>query len=226
MENALFLKSGRLSDLGTSLAPGAHRIPARAANTLQGAEEIIAAAEAKAERIVQEAQEVYESEKARGFAEGKAEGSAALLKKVMEEQAALDRGLAEMEAEIAKLSITVARAVIGEAAAEDVAVALTQRALREMRRQKRADLHVAPHLVEKVKERVDRILQDFPEVELLNVVEDSALAEGIVVLESKVGRVDADVEVLLAEFDAHLARITRGRAVKGDDVIQNEGGGI
>jgi type III secretion protein L len=216
MDAAHLLKPGRLIALGTALRPDAHRIPAGEAETLARAGEILAEAERQAAEIAEEAKRGYERECRRGFETGRAEGQAAVLKRVLEEQAVLDRNLADLEQDIAELAISVARAVIGKAAEGEVALALAQRALREMRREKRAELRVAPPLVAEVRARIESILGEFPEIELVNVVEDSSLEAGKVVLESKLGRVDADVEMLLAEFDAHLARILRQRAALRD----------
>lgn len=211
------LKAGRLAELGASLGPGPQRVTAAEARALLGAEEIVAAAEARAAAIVEEAARLREEERRRGYEEGLAEGRAEVLRGLLAEQADLDRELAGLEAGVAATALTIARAVIGEVADPDLAASLAARALHEMRRERRADLRVAPALAAELRARLPEILEGFPEVEVVDVIEDGDLEGASVILESRVGRVEADLERVLARFEDGLARTVRDRAAPGGE---------
>ncbi|MEM8596895.1 MAG: FliH/SctL family protein [Pseudomonadota bacterium] len=224
MASAHLLKPGRLAELGATLAPGAARMPAQEVDALVRAEAIVAEAEARATTIVAEAETVRQAERERGLEEGRAAGREEMLAAVLNSQAKADRAIASLEREVAGLALDIARAVIGEAAQADVAAALTSRALREMRRERRADLRIDPALAAEMQERIAGIVDEFPEVELVDVIEDSALSGPHVVLESRVGRVDAHVDRILSEIANQLANALQARgATTGESAGGSEG---
>ncbi|MEL6773523.1 MAG: FliH/SctL family protein [Pseudomonadota bacterium] len=211
MDNGRFVVPGGLAALGASLGPDAQVMPAAEAEGLASAAAVLKAAQDKAAEIESAAVHAFITEKARGHAEGLAEGRAAALAELLADQARLDTALAEMESGLKDVAMTVARGVIGAAADADVAEALIKGALTKMRREARAELRVAASVAEEIRGRLDGIVAGFPEIELIDLIPDQDLQPGEIILESRIGRVDADVEALIAAFDGLLERGVQAR---------------
>lgn len=196
----------RLGEIGVGLSPAATVLKREAVDAVARAEDIVAAAEARAAEIIRDAEAVHAAEKERGYREGKAEAAREALAAAIADQAALDAALARVEADLANLVIAAMRHILAEMEPLPVAQELARAGLRKMRQERRAQLFVAPSLAEGMRGTVEAITAHFPEVELLDVVEDPTLEPPSVVVQSSLGKVScvledaiADVEVLVRE---------------------------
>ena len=218
----------RLDGLGLTVAGGTHVVPAAAFASVEAADAIVKAAEQRAAEILADAEAVYRAERARGFAEGSAEARTEVMSLLLAEVAELDRGLDAVTADLSKVVADAVRKLIAGLAAEDRVEALVRGALHQMRRERRAELRVSSAWVGHVGSRIASIVAEFPDVELVEVVEDQNLGDDHVVLETAIGRVDAHLGERLAELEtvirgAHaratadrLDAITAGRGHGGD----------
>jgi len=196
----------RLKEIGVGLSAAVPVLKREDAAAVAQAEDIVAAAEARAAEIIRDAESIYAAEKARGYSEGKAEAAREALAATVAEQAALDAALARVEADLAALVIACLRHILAEMEPLPVAQELARAGLRKMRQERRAQLFVSPTLAEAMRCTVEAITAHFPEVELLDVVEDPSLDPPSVVIQSSLGKVScvlddaiADVEVLVRE---------------------------
>ncbi|WP_407048030.1 hypothetical protein [Methyloraptor flagellatus] len=218
----------RLDGLGFTVASGTHVVPASRFAAVEEADAIVRAAEARAAKILADAEAVHKSERERGFAEGSAEARTQVMGLLLQEVAELDRGLDAVTSDLSKVAADAVRKLIAGLAAEERIEALVRGALHQMRRERRAELRVPSAWLAHVGGRIAAITAEFPDVELVEVVEDQSLVGDHVVLETSVGRVDAHLGDRLAELEAvirgaharatadRLDTITAGRGHGGD----------
>lgn len=209
----------RLSELGYRLAPGMQILPPEAFAPISAATTLLRDAEARAAAIVAEAEDAYRRRSQAGYEEGLARARLEAVERLLREEGALDAGLRAVEAEMARVVMTCMRRLIDTFDDEARVVAAVRGALRQMRRERRAELRVAPGPYAVLKVRLDSIVADFPEVELIDLVEDPALEPSQIVLESRIGRVEAGVE---AGLEAMIRAAARG-ASDGDPAERSVG---
>lgn len=194
----------RLSEFGYALPAGAQMLDARAVEAMDAAAGLVEAAELRAAAIVGDAEAAHEAERRRGYAAGLEEAGREALRRLLDEGAALDAGLAALEAELAGLVASCVRRLMSDFDDLARAESVVRDALKRIRREKRAELRVSPAQFAAFKSSIGALVAEFPEMELVDVVEDPSLAAPAVVLESRVGRVEADVSAELEALDALL----------------------
>ena len=180
--------------------------------TVRSAEEIIAAAEADAARIREEAKVAFEEEKKRGYDKGIADGKMEI---AMQKLDLLYSSVAFMEGVEQKMADVVMKALksfVVEVGDREMVVNIVRKTLNAViRTQRHVTLKVAPEMVGVVKERVAAFRQDYPTVETFDVIEDSRLKGSACILETEAGVADASVETQLAAIEKSLQRhIARG----------------
>jgi type III secretion protein L len=194
----------RLKELGFRLPAGAHVLTADAVAPLDAATALLAEAEARADSIVAQAREEYERQSRQGYEDGLARARVEAVERLLREGAALDAGLAAMEAELGRVVTACVRKLVDTFDDQARAEAVVRGALRQMRRERRFELRVSPPQYTAFKEGIGAITAEFPEIELIDVVEDAALTPPQIVIESSIGRVEAAFGDSLAEFEAVL----------------------
>ena len=174
---------------------------------MRSADEIIAAAEAQAEKLREEARAAYEAEKCRGFEEGLQAG----LKKVVEDK--LDfayESAAYMESVEGKLADIVVKALkkcVSQEGDRTLVVEIVRKTMKAViRNQRQITLKVAPDMVETVKSRLNEILSDYPALERVDVVEDARLKGPAAIIETEAGVADASVETQLAAIENSIRK--------------------
>lgn len=204
----------RLKELGVRLAGGGHIIPAEEFAAVEESARLLGAAEEKSAEILADAVRIYEQEKIRGYEDGLQESRLAAVERLIGEQRALDKALQSMEHELAALVATCVRKLISEFADTARAESVVRSALSKMRREKRVEVRAPEALYSFLRSSISAIRADFPEVDLIDVVEDGALAAGQVVVETSIGRVDGDLgqrledlEVVIRRVHAHMSQI-------------------
>ena len=180
--------------------------------TVRSAEEIIAAAEADAARIREEAKVAFEEEKKRGYDKGLADGKMEIAMRKLD---LLDSSVAFMEGVEQKMADVVMKALrsfVVEVGDREMVVNIVRKTLNAViRTQRHVTLKVAPEMVSVVKERVAALRQDYPTVESFDVIEDSRLKGPACILETEAGVADASVDTQLAAIEKSLQRhIARG----------------
>jgi type III secretion protein L len=203
----------RLTELGFALESGARHVAAEAFAPIDAAKDLLDSAEAKAAQIVKDATDVYESEKRRGYDEGREAARLEAVERLLHEQITLDNGLRKLHAELASIVVASVRKLVD--GFDDVAraEAILRGALKKMREEKRVELHVSPTLYPRFRSDVAKIGEEFPQVELIDVVEDAALDGAHIVVESSIGRVDGDMGRSLEEL-AQLLRAAGAHAAE------------
>ena len=179
--------------------------------TVMSAAEIVAAAEAEAARIREEAKAAFEEEKKRGFEKGLQDGKLEIAMQKLEQ---VDQSVAFMESVEGKMADIVMKALkscVVEIGDREMVINIVRKTMNAViRTQRHVTLKVAPEMVAVVKERVSALRVDDPTVETVDVVEDPRLKGPACILETEAGVADASVETQLAAIERSLKRHIAG----------------
>ncbi len=192
----------RLDTFGFKLASGAYVLKAADLARLAEAEGIIVAAEARAREIIASAEDVFKSEAERGFQKGLTDAQFAAVDRLIAESGALDRALADLQQDLNAIVAASVRKLIDGFDDQAKVEAVVKNALKQMRREKRLQVRVSPSQSGRLKAAANAIKEEFPEIELIDVVEDSTLDAPRIIVESAVGRIDGNIGDRLDDLDA------------------------
>ena len=180
--------------------------------TVRTAAEIIAAAEADAERIRSDAKVEFEIEKKRGYDKGLKDGKMEIAMLKLDQ---VDSSVAFMEGveqKMADVVMTALRSFIAEIGDKELVVQIVRKTMNAViRTQRQVVLKVAPELVEAVRGRIAEFRIAYPTVESFDVVEDPRLKGAACVLETEAGVADASVETQLAAIEKSIKKHLSGK---------------
>lgn len=209
----------RLKDLGFTLASGAHVLSREAVEPIAAATALVDEAHRSAEQIVADARDAYEAEKRRGYEEGLTLARLETARMLLAETDLLDRKLAGAEAELTDVVVAAVRRLVQGFSDREKAEILVRAALKQMRREKKAELRVSHEQYHELRESISGLLKEFPEVELVDVVEDPTLVAPQVIVETSIGRVEGDIGRHLEELEAIVAGTIRSAAGQSDGEV-------
>ena len=175
--------------------------------TIRSAAEIVAAAEAQAAQIREDAKAAYEEERKKGYDKGIADGKTEI---AMQKLDLVDSSVAFMENVEEKMSEIVMKALkscVAEIGDREMVIQIVRKTMAAViRTQRQVTLKVAPELVETVRARVSELTATYPTIETFDVVEDPRLKGSSCVLETEAGVADASVESQLAAIERSLKK--------------------
>ena len=182
-------------------------VKATDAATVSTAEEIIAAAEADAAKIREDAKAAFEAERQRGYEKGLSDGKQEI---IMQKLELVDSSVEFMENVETKMSEVVMKALkscVVEIGDKEMVIQIVRKTLAAViRTQRTVTLRVAPDLVDTVRSRVSELTVAYPTIETFDVVEDQRLKGASCVLETEAGVADASVDTQLAAIEKSLKR--------------------
>ena len=175
--------------------------------TIRSAAEIVAAAEAQAAQIREDAKAAYEEERKKGYDKGIADGKTEI---AMQKLDLVDSSVAFMEDVEEKMSEIVMKALkscVAEIGDREMVIQIVRKTMAAViRTQRQVTLKVSPELVETVRARVSELTATFPTIETFDVVEDPRLKGSACVLETEAGVADASVESQIAAIERSLKK--------------------
>ena len=179
--------------------------------TVRSAAEIVAAAEAEAARIREEAKAAFEDERKRGYEKGLQDGKMEI---AMQKLELVDKSVEFMESVEGKMADIVMRALrncVVEIGDKEMVVQIVRKTMAAViRTQRHVTLKVAPEMASSVRGRLNELRADYPTIESMDVVEDERLKGPACVLETEAGVADASVETQLAAIERSLKRHLTG----------------
>lgn len=199
----------RLSNLGFTLDAGAHVLPRTSYQALNAANELVSSAEAARDDILRQAKLAYAEERRRGYEDGQEEARLEALRTLLYESVELDKGLHAVERDLVRVVSDCVRKIIANFADAQIAESLVRAAMQQMKREHSVELRVSSDLFDHFRQKVEEIVSEFPEVNLLDVVVDTALAPDQLILETSIGRVEINVgqridDILSVIQSAHI----------------------
>ena len=179
--------------------------------TVRTADEIIAAAEAEAARIREEARVAFEEEKKRGYDKGLAEGKMEIAMQKLDLVDSSVKFMESVEGKMADIVMKALKSCVMEIGDSEMVVQIVRKTMRAViRTQRQVTVKVAPEMTAAVKARVDALRAEYPTVETLDVVEDPRLKGPACILETEAGVADASVDTQLAAIERSLKRHMAG----------------
>lgn len=155
-------------------------------------------AKRQAEKIVREAQELYESERKRGFEEGLLEAKLEMTEQMISTVEQTVEYLAAVEQDIVDVVGDALEKVIGQIDRDDLIAKTVTYALQVVRSEKSVTVRVAPQSVAGLKAKLNEILASYPAIIELQIQPDSRLDARGCIIESPIGIVDASLDVQLS----------------------------
>ena len=201
-----------LNKPGFSLASDRRLVKVTDVATARSATEIIAAAEADAARIREEAKAAFEAEKQRGYQKGIADGKMEIAMLKLDQVDSSVAFMESVEQKMADVVLKALRSFVVEVGDKELVVQIVRKTLNAViRTQKQVLVKVAPEMVETVRARIAELRLTYPTVESFDVVEDSRLKGAACVLETEAGVADASVEMQLAAIEKSLKKHMSGK---------------
>jgi type III secretion protein L len=182
-------------------------IKAQDFGTAKDAQALVAHARAEAERIIAEAKEVFEHERARGLAEGREAAKLEMAEQMVETVGRIVEFLGAVEQDMIDIVNRALERLLGEIGQRELIVMIVKNVLTTVRNEKRLTLRVAPDNVPVVRERLNEILGLYPVIVDVQVVGDGRLSPTGCILESEIGLVDASLDGQLAALRRSFAKI-------------------
>ncbi len=189
------------------LASDRRLVKASEVATVRSAEEIIAAAEAEAARIREEAKAAFAEEKKRGYEKGLADGKMEIAMQKLDLVDSSVKFMESVEGKMADIVMKALKSCVVEIGDKEMVFQIVRKTMKAViRTQRQVTLKVAPEMVESVKERVAALRAEYPTIESLDVVEDPRLKGPACILETEAGVADASVDTQLAAIEKSLQR--------------------
>ena len=190
-----------------ALASDRRLVKAAEVATVRTAEEIIAAAEADAARIRDEAKVAFEEEKKKGYEKGLADGK---LEISMQKLELLDSSVAFMESvedKMADVVLKALRSCVVEIGDKEMVVQIVRKTMNAViRTQRQVTLKVAPEMVDVVRARAAELKSSYSTIETLDVVEDPRLKGTACLLETEAGVAEASVDTQIAAIEKSIQK--------------------
>lgn len=175
--------------------------------TVRNAGEIIAAAEAEASRIRDEAKAAFEEEKRRGYEKGLNDGKMEIAMQKLDLVDSSVEFMEGVEKKMADVVISAIRSFTAQIGDEEMILQIVQKTLSAViRTQKEVTVKVSPELVETVRSKIADLVSKYPTLETFNVIADSRLKGVACLLETEAGVADACVETQIAAIEKSLKR--------------------
>ena len=189
------------------LASDRRLVKASEVATVRSAEEIIAAAEAEAARIREEAKAAFAEEKKRGYEKGLADGKMEIAMQKLDLVDSSVKFMESVEGKMADIVMKALKSCVVEIGDKEMVVQIVRKTMKAViRTQRQVTLKVAPEMVESVKERVAALRAEYPTIESLDVVEDPRLKGPACILETEAGVADASVDTQLAAIERSIKK--------------------
>ena len=174
--------------------PGARIVRAQDHAQLRDAQALLDAARAQAQAIVAGAQEAFEAERQRGYAEGREEALLDQSERMIEAVERTVDYIASVEGKMVELVMSAVSKVIDGFDDREKVMIVVRNALAVVRNQKQMTLRLNPAEVDIVRSQINELLAAYPGVGYLDILADGRLAPGACILESEIGLVEASLE--------------------------------
>ncbi|MCY4177058.1 MAG: HrpE/YscL family type III secretion apparatus protein [Endozoicomonadaceae bacterium] len=191
-----------------NLPPGKKVLTRREYQQVVKAGQIIAKAKERAQQIEQEAKEHFEAEKKRGFDEGMLESQIEQSEQMLKVVERTINYLTDVEDTMADILLSAVKKVIDGFDDKKLVAGLIKSALQHVRNENQVTVRIAPEQYAHVKDQVNAILAEYKGVGFINPVSDQRLSAGSCILESKIGVIDASIDVQMEALKRRFSKLS------------------
>ena len=182
-------------------------VKADEAAALLNAQELLEAAEKEADRIREAAKVAYQEERHRGYEKGLEDGKADIVARKLE---LLDESvtfMASVEDKMVDIVMKALQKCVMEIGEKEMVVQIVRKVMNAVvRTQRHITLKVAPEMVPVVKNRLNEIMQDYPMLDDIDVLEDSRLKGASCMIETEAGVADASIDTQLDAIEKSMRK--------------------
>lgn len=203
------LKPARAFTLGVDASRKVVR--AEDVRALHAAAQAVEQANAQADEILRQARQVYESERKRGYAEGREEARLEHAEQMIENVARNVEYFSRVEDRVVNLVMQALQKIMDGFDDRERVLITVRSILAVVRNQRQITLRLAPDQVELVRSRVSELLAAYPGVGYLDLVGDGRLKGDACILESEIGLVEASIDGQLAAIRAAFQKVLGSR---------------
>jgi type III secretion protein L len=211
MNGFIQFKTGAQDVSVTRPDPSAWVLQAQDVAVWHQAQAVLAQAHEQSQLIRTQAEQFYESEKARGYAEGLEQVELEQIDRMIDVAGKTVDYFAGMEQRVVKLVMQSVRRVIDDFSDEERVMAVVRSGLAVMRNQKQLTLRLSSEHVDSVRARANELLERFPGVGMLDIVADPRLKGDAAILESDIGVVQASIDKQLEALENSFQKILGSR---------------
>lgn len=197
--------------LQAKIAPGTRRLRAADISAWGQAQALIDAANCQAAAIEAQAQQAYQQECERGYADGLADAQMEQAEKMIDTVSRTIDYFAQVESDMVQLVMNAVRKIVDGYDDTEQVLIVVKNALAVVRNQKQMTLRLPPAQVEPVRARIHDILGAYPGIGYLDIVADARLGQHACILESEIGVVEASIESQLHALEAAFQKVLGSR---------------
>ena len=223
------LRIASIKPYGIQLLPGQKVIKSEDYAVIKKSMTLVETAKDQAREIHRQATVGFEEEKRRGYEEGLDESRMEQSEHMLRMVDQSINYLKEVEDSLANILMMAVKKIIDNYNDRDMVVGLIKSGLNHVRNERQVTVRVPPSQFTHVKEKIADILADYKGIGILTPVSDPRLKSGSCILESKLGVVDASVDVQLKALQKRFAQLTAqattdpdALTVQANDNIQEE----
>lgn len=166
------------------------------------AEEILGAAQKRAQDILEQARQEVQKQKKQAYEEGLEEGRLEHTEKIMETVLSSVEFIEGIESQLVHVVNMSIRKILGELDQKDLIVRIVRNALQSVHQQQKVTLRVAPEDEQTLREHLTPMLQSSPgHGSFLDIIADVRLQTNSCLLESELGVIDASLETQLKALE-------------------------
>ena len=169
------------------------------------AAQLVQQAEREAERIVNDAKAVYESEKARGYKDGSEEGKAKQSEKMMSAMIESVNYFSEVENKLVNIVMSSTKKILSSFDDVELTKGVVRQALDKVRNESKITLRVYPEHADEIRTKLKEITANYTNIGFIDVVADSHIPETACKVETEMGSVDTSVDLQLRALHAALS---------------------
>jgi type III secretion protein L len=208
-----------VKQLGATLAINRQRlvraegavIPREQFSALLSAQDVVAEAERYAQALHAQADSEHAAARAQGHAQGLEEARCEFAASVVEATARIESAYIGLEARIVNTVMEALQRILEQTGDAERMRSMIRRALAAVEHDKPVRLHVAAADFEVAQRELAALRQEFPRVDVVELLKHPQAAPGACVLESEYGRVDASLATQLAAVRLGLIKAFVGR---------------
>ncbi|MDD7805822.1 MAG: HrpE/YscL family type III secretion apparatus protein [Endozoicomonas sp. (ex Botrylloides leachii)] len=170
-------------------------------------QDIINKAQEQAEKIAEQAREMYQKEKQRGYEDGLDESKAEQAEQMLKVVSRTINYLSSIEKAMTDILFSGVKKIINDFDEEALVVGLIKNALKHVRNEKQVTIRIPPSQYNMVQARISDILENYEGVSFIELVADQRLSTGDCIMESEIGIVETSVDIQLQALKKRFERV-------------------
>ena len=173
--------------------------------TVLEAQQLVERVAEEAQKIIDDANAVYKSEKKRGYQDGCHEGKAAQAEKMMTATIAAVHYFSAVENKLVDIVMSATNKILSQFDDIELTKGIVRQALDKVRNESKITLRVCPQHVATIRTQLREITADYSNIGFIDVVADSRIDAAACKVETEMGSVDTSMDKQLQALRTALA---------------------